>query len=163
MQCKELIEWKCCYERQLIGAGPEVATAREYMLRWKTNVESAPCFQKQGGYKFCSRLYLNGDGMGRGTHVSLFFVVMRSEYDALLQWPFSERVTFRLINPYNKAESLQETFIPDKNSSSFKRPTKDMNIAAGCPMFIRKDKLPQFIVDDVLYIETMITAVESPQ
>ena len=99
--------------------------------------------------------------MGRGTHVSLFFVVMKSEYDALLHWPFSERVTFRLINPYNKEETIQESFIPDKNSSSFKRPTKDMNIAAGCPMFIRKEKLQQFIVDDVLFIETSITSADT--
>jgi len=48
-------------------------------------------------------------------------------------------------------------YLSDKNSSSFKRPTKDMNIAAGCPMFIRKEKLQQYIVDDVLFIETLIT------
>ena len=48
--------------------------------------------------------------MGRGTHVSLFFVVMKSEYDALLQWPFSQRVTFRLINPHNK-EVMNESLV----------------------------------------------------
>ena len=106
--------------------------------------------------KFCSRLYLNGDGMGRGTHVSLFFVIMKSEYDALLTWPFSDRVTFRLINPHTLEESMVESFIPDKISSSFMRPTKDMNIAAGCPMFIRKELLSNYIVDDALYIETKI-------
>lgn len=121
-------------------------------------LHSAPCFQKRGGYKFCSRLYLNGDGMGRGTHVSLFFVIMKSEYDALLQWPFSLRVTFRLINPHNIEDSVVESFIPDRNSSSFKRPTKDMNIAAGCPMFLRKELLTNYVVDDVLYIETKIAA-----
>ena len=96
--------------------------------------------------------------MARGTHVSLFFVVMKSEYDALLQWPFSQRVTFRLINPYNKEETIEESFTPDKNSSSFKRPKKDMNIAAGCPIFVRKERLHQFIVDDSLYIETSIAS-----
>jgi len=40
----------------------------------------------------CARLYLNGDGMGKGTHVSLFFVVMRGAYDALLKWPFRQKV-----------------------------------------------------------------------
>lgn len=40
----------------------------------------------------CLRLYLNGDGTGRGTHLSLFFVVMRGKYDALLKWPFSQKV-----------------------------------------------------------------------
>jgi len=30
--------------------------------------------------------------MGKGTHVSLFFVVMRGAYDALLKWPFRQKV-----------------------------------------------------------------------
>lgn len=40
----------------------------------------------------CLRLYLNGDGTGRGTHLSLFFVVMRGPNDALLRWPFNQKV-----------------------------------------------------------------------
>jgi len=43
----------------------------------------------------CARLYLNGDGMGKGTHVSLFFVIMRGAYDALLKWPFKQKVSDR--------------------------------------------------------------------
>ena len=96
--------------------------------------------------------------MGKDSHVSLFFVLMKSEYDALLEWPFSQRVTFNLINPHNQEESLKESFIPDQNSSSFKKPTRDMNIAAGCPMFIRKENLARFIIDDVLFIEVTITS-----
>lgn len=52
---------------------------------------SQPFYTSRFGYKMCARLYLNGDGMGKGTHLSLFFVVMRSEYDALLPWPFHQR------------------------------------------------------------------------
>lgn len=44
------------------------------------------------GYKMCLRIYLNGDGTGRGTHLSLFFVVMRGPHDALLRWPFNQKV-----------------------------------------------------------------------
>lgn len=44
------------------------------------------------GYKVCLRVYLNGDGTGKGTHVSLFFVVMKGDYDALLPWPFRHKV-----------------------------------------------------------------------
>lgn len=40
----------------------------------------------------CLRIYLNGDGTGRGTHVSLFFVVMKGPNDALLRWPFNQKV-----------------------------------------------------------------------
>lgn len=44
------------------------------------------------GYKMCLRIYLNGDGTGRGSHLSLFFVVMRGQSDALLKWPFNQKV-----------------------------------------------------------------------
>lgn len=40
----------------------------------------------------CLRVYLNGDGTGRGTHLSLFFVVMKGPNDALLRWPFNQKV-----------------------------------------------------------------------
>ena len=56
---------------------------------------SQPFYTSRYGYKMCARIYLNGDGMGKGTHVSLFFVVMRGDYDALLPWPFRQKVTFK--------------------------------------------------------------------
>ena len=45
----------------------------------------------------CLRVCLNGDGTGRGTHISLFLVLMSSESDALLPWPFRHNVTITLI------------------------------------------------------------------
>ena len=47
------------------------------------------------GYKMCLRIYLNGDGTGRSSHLSLFFVVMRGLSDALLKWPFNQKVRRR--------------------------------------------------------------------
>ena len=41
-------------------------------------------FSKQWSCKYCIRLYLHGDNMGTSTHVSNFFVVMKSEYNELL-------------------------------------------------------------------------------
>lgn len=61
---------------------------------------SQPFYTGYFGYKMCARIYLNGDGMGKGTHLSLFFVVMRGEYDALLPWPFKQKVgTVRWLTP----------------------------------------------------------------
>jgi len=44
---------------------------------------SQPFYTSRYGYKMCARIYLNGDGVGRGTHLSLFFVVMQVEEAAL--------------------------------------------------------------------------------
>ena len=71
------------------------------------------------GYKMCGRLYLNGDGMGRGTHISLFFVLMKGNCDALLSWPFRRKVTLMLLDQNNQ-EHVIDAFRPDPNSSSFK-------------------------------------------
>ena len=104
------------------------------------------------------RLYLNGDGDGKNTHVSIFFVIMRSEYDHLLEWPFSRKVTFRLIHPMDDSFSIRESFQPDRSSVSFQKPKREMNIAAGCPQFIAKDELHvrNFLIDDSIFIETIV-------
>ena len=125
-------------------------------------LHSAPCYTKQYEYKYCTRLYLQGDGMGRSTHVSLFFVVMKSEYDQLLTWPMQKRITFELINHANEAESVIESFVSNPRSSSFQRPTNNMNVASGCPMFISIEKFLTggFIVDNAAYIKTTVQEVD---
>ena len=45
----------------------------------------------------CIRAYLNGDGSGYKTHLSLFFVLMKGEYDALLRWSFDYKVSMILV------------------------------------------------------------------
>ena len=55
------------------------------------------CFLRYG-YKMCARVYLNGDGIGKGNFVSLFFVIMKGEHDDLLIWPFRNKVNFVIIS-----------------------------------------------------------------
>ena len=125
-------------------------------------LHSAPCYTKQYEYKYCTRLYLQGDGMGRSTHVSLYFVLMKSEYDQLLTWPMQKRITFELINHVNEAESVIESFISNPRSSSFQRPTNNMNVASGCPMFISIERFLTggFVVDNCAFMKTTLHEVE---
>ena len=74
------------YDGTLLWKVTEVARRRNDALSGRQTSIYSPCFYtSRHGYKMCARLYLNGDGMGRGTHLSLFFVVMRGEFDALLR------------------------------------------------------------------------------
>ena len=72
--------------------------------------------------------------MGKGRHKSVFFVVMRGQYDALLRWPFRQKVTFMLMDQDN-VEYVIDAFSPDTSSSSFQRPRRETNIASGCAIF----------------------------
>ena len=99
----------------------------------------------------CIRCYLNGDGMGLKTHVSLFFVLMMGDHDALLPWPFACKVSLILMDQ----EHIVQSFKPTLDSSSFKRPVTNMNVASGCPQFAKltvqdDDK---YVKNDVMYIK----------
>ena len=122
------------------------------------SIYSPPFYTSQAGYKMCARLYLNGDGLGKGTHLSLFFTIMRGEFDTLLSWPFQQRVTLCLLDP-NRATSrhVAETFRPDASSSSFHRPQREMNVASGCPCFVPLSSLlSNYIKDDTLFIKIVV-------
>ena len=123
-----------------------------------TALHSAPTYTNRYGYKFCARLYLNGDGIGRKDYISLFFVIMKSEYDELQEWPFYNEVTLRLLNLDDLEKSISESFMPDRESPSFMKPRIDMNIASGCPRLLQKSKLLNdgFVKNDCIYIEVTV-------
>ena len=118
---------------------------------------SASFYTSRHGYKMCARIYLNGDGMGKGTHISLFFVVMRGQYDALLRWPFRQKVTLMLLDQDN-IEHVIDAFRPDPNSSSFQKPRREMNIASGCPLFCPLSDLDKhaYVRDDTMFVKIIV-------
>ncbi|XP_019733391.1 TNF receptor-associated factor 3 isoform X3 [Hippocampus comes] len=125
---------------------------------------SQPFYTGYFGYKMCARVYLNGDGMGKGTHLSLFFVVMRGEYDALLPWPFKQKVTLMLMDQGPARKHLVDAFKPDPNSSSFRRPAAEMNIASGCPLFVSQSVLESasYTKDDNIFIKVTVDTSDLP-
>lgn len=82
---------------------------------------------------------------------------MRGNYDALLTWPFRQKVTFKLIDQ-NGDQHIVDSFRPDPNSSSFQRPRSNMNIASGCPLFVPKSALQRggYIRDDTVFIKITV-------
>lgn len=124
-----------------------------------TSLYSPAFYTSKTGYKMCSRIYLNGDGQGKGSHVSLFFVIMRGPNDALLKWPFRQKVTLVIIDQNNK-ENVVDSFRPDPTSSSFKRPTGEMNTASGCPLFTSLTTLDNtmnaYVKDNLMFVKIVI-------
>ena len=105
----------------------------------------------------CIRAYLNGDGIGYDTHLSIFFVLMKGEYDPLLKWPFDYKVSLILVDQ-NHRRHIVQTFKPSPSSNSFKQPVQDMNVASGCPKFTELSVLDNddYIKDDVMYIKCIV-------
>jgi len=126
---------------------------------------SPPFYTHPQGMKLTMRVYLNGDGMGKGTHISLFIAVMRHDYDGLLHWPFKGKVVFTLIDQNNR-EHVIDAFRADPTSDSFRRPMSEMNIASGSPLFCPLSKLEDrryaYVKDDEIFIKVTVTP-ENPE
>ena len=158
------------YNGTYIWRIPNVETRKKNALDKNiTSLYSPPFYTATNGCKMCLRAYINGDGIGYQTHLSIFIVLMKGEFDPLLKWPFEHRVSFMLLDQSENNNHICQTFKPSSTSSSFKQPTCDMNIASGCPKFCElkmlnpqgvnhsKDKPPYlYVKDDVLYIKCIV-------
>lgn len=136
----------------------------------QTSIYSSPFYTSPQGYKLCLRLYLNGDGSARGSHISIFLVILRGFFDALLKWPFSYRVSFCLCDQRTMIETngerepkhIVESFRPDTNSVSFQRPCSAMNIASGIPKFYPLTEFHKpanenlYVVNDTIFIKAFV-------
>ncbi|NXT19683.1 TRAF2 factor, partial [Syrrhaptes paradoxus] len=147
------------YDGVFIWKITDFARKRQEAITGRSPAIFSPAFYtSKYGYKMCLRVYLNGDGTGRGTHLSLFFVVMKGPNDALLRWPFNQKVTLMLLDQNNR-EHIIDAFRPDVTSSSFQRPVTEMNIASGCPLFCPVSVMEaknSYVRDDAIFIKAIV-------
>ncbi|CAF2800088.1 unnamed protein product [Rotaria sp. Silwood2] len=134
------------------------------------SIYSPPFYSSPTGYKMCLRLYLNGDSDTRNTHMSLFLIIMRNDYDAILHWPFSYEVLFRLIDQStlnNNQRNITASFRPDIRSNCFHRPLSAMNDGYGIKKFLSLVEFEQnrslYIKDNTMFIETNINFLSERQ
>ena len=146
------------YNGVFIWKIPEIQRRRHEAKIGKTvSLYSAPFYTSRHGYKVCLRLYMDGDGSGKGTHLSFFLTVMKGEYDALLQWPFKQTVTLALLDQ-TEFHDIVKSFRDDPRSPPFQRPCNEMNVASGCPMFAPQSVLNNsvYVKDDTMFLECCI-------
>ena len=114
-------------------------------------------YTSQIGYKMRAKLYPAGDGMGKGTHMSIFFQLMEGPFDGMLTWPFRHKVTFMILDQ-DREENVIDAFRPDPKSSSFQRPRGEPNISSGCPLFFPLEDLYThgYLRGDTMYVQVDI-------
>ena len=97
----------------------------------------SPCFNSHRyGYKMQIKAYLNGDGVGLGKHLSIFLTILKGHYDDILPWPFTQKVTFMVMDQTGQGKDIQGAFRPDGTTSSFQKPVSYANVSMGCPQFM---------------------------
>ncbi len=130
----------------------------EFQMK-KDNTETffSPSFYIRPGYHMKIIVYANGNGMGNGSHLSVYALVIKGKYDDELNWPFVGKFTFKLLN---QLEDKNHHF----NAIRF-TPEQNTNVGHnwGCPKYIPHSKLPQnsasstqYLKDDTLYFRISV-------
>ena len=123
-------------------------------------------YTSPGGYKMRLQVYPNGEGDGKGTHVSCYIHLMPGKYDDTLEWPFRGEVTIELLNQledknHKKYTSHYNGSTPEECKQ---RVPKGKNNAEGWgkPQFISHSEPItnfQYLKDDSLYFRVSIKVI----
>ncbi|XP_019614397.1 PREDICTED: TNF receptor-associated factor 2-like [Branchiostoma belcheri] len=125
------------------------------------SIYSPPFYTSRFGYKMCIQIFANGGGETRGTHMSIYFHILKHRYDSVLQWPFPHNITFTLLDQSddsNKAEHISHTLVPDATAPNYQRPTSSMSEGRGFHKFVSLEKLwsRSYTKDDNLFIKVKV-------
>ena len=132
----------------------------------KIAVEYGPFLTGSYGYNLKVKMYPNGSVSCRNTHLSVFIVVMKGEYDAILPWPFKKKVKFTLIDQQEdpvERVNFSNWVRPSNALKHFARPVSEENTGRGFPTFISHEKLfsRRFVVDDTLFLQVEVGSPSS--
>ncbi|KAL9954673.1 hypothetical protein ACROYT_G042238 [Oculina patagonica] len=131
----------------------------------KISIESAPFYTDRTesyGYKLRVKIYPNGNGPGKNTHLSVFIYAIEGEYDAILPWPFKKKVKITLIDQQEDSverENITMQLFPGNYPASFARPSSIRdNKGRGFSLFISHEKLHSrhYLVDDTLFLQAEV-------
>ena len=147
------------------------ARSKKHWL-WRHSEEwfSPPFYTHPQGYKMCLSVFANGDGKGKGTHVSVFANLMRGEFDDVLKWPFQGHVVIQLCNQlqdkYHRGHTTDFSKTTDANVVNRVTTGERAENGMGCSTLIPHKDLnfnpatnSQYLKNDCLLFQ--IIAVES--
>ena len=118
---------------------------------------SPPFFSSEAGYKLCLCIYPAGDN-NQG-YLSLYFVVMKGQFDEVVPWPFQKRVVLTLLN-CKGGQHVTKDIQPDPRLHYFHRPENPRNVGYGYPKFIILNKLlhedSDFVENGAIFLRSKV-------
>lgn len=138
------------------------AKLAESKLANNLELNSEAFYTSRYGYKLSASVFLNGNGSGEGSYLSLYIRVLRGEYDNLLEWPFRLPISFRILDQCSDPEKrahLVESFVPNPSWKHFQKPSVEGEaMGFGYPKFVSHETLKNggYIRDDAIFVKISV-------
>jgi hypothetical protein len=123
---------------------------------------SPPFYTHTKGYKMCLLVYAGGNGGGVNTHVSVFLLLMKGEYDDQLKWPLGDIFTIQLLSQDGEEGQCLKIVVSNIDGYSRvvdgERSRAQLQTGKGQQLFIAHTELiPKYLQNNRLkfYIEVM--------
>ncbi|XP_065903082.1 TNF receptor-associated factor 4-like [Dysidea avara] len=120
-------------------------------------------YSHNNGYKMSLYVLASGHDAGKGTHMSVFLVIMKGPYDDELSWPLRGAFEIGLLNQISDSNhhSCPVTYDDDTPDETAGRVIEGMKAAYGhgVPLFISNEDLfkntstCQYIKDECIFIQ----------
>ncbi|XP_015750498.1 PREDICTED: TNF receptor-associated factor 6-like [Acropora digitifera] len=125
-----------------------------------TAVLSPAFYTSLYGYKLCLRINLNGVDSGVGRSIALFVHMMKGDYDSILEWPFTGRITLAILDQSEFRQHISTSFVGKPDLLPFRRLSTEFRNREGygCVDFalIELIRDPQYIENDTMLVGIQI-------
>ena len=140
-------------------------TISEYSKRKQFNniYYSPPFTTSPRGYKFCLKVYANGYGSGKGSHVTITAVIMKGQHDRHLKWPFTGTILIEVLNWLEDKQHCKHTLSIDKNNKIDRVSKGQFGDDYGLYKFVSHSTLnlsnenTQYICEDCICVRALVT------
>lgn len=75
-------------------------------------------------FRFCARIKLS---IQDPKYLSLLIHLKQGQFDHVLEWPFSGRISFTLVHPTLPEQSIKETVMSRPELEAFKQPSRNLS------------------------------------
>ena len=132
----------------------------EYHQKKENDEKCGPSFYTSpGGYHMSIEVYANGLGNGKGSHVSVYFELLKGKYDSYLNFPFKGKIALFLLNQLEDRNHRSLVIDPADNMQ--------INSSWGYSKFATHSALAhdpakntQYLKDDRLFFRVLVEVAD---
>ena len=132
----------------------------ENKLASENIIQSEPFFSSYYGYKMRLSIHLDEGSSGFTGYMGVYIILMRSDHDGMLPWPFKETLAFSVIDQQDDKQCRIDhvKVLAPEGQVQFQRPQEDQNEGLGYLNFISHSKLRtrKYIKDNTVYIQVQV-------
>ena len=104
------------------------------------------------GYNLQLKVYANGIKEANNTHLSVYVIILKGDFDERLNWPFVGEITVTLLNQLEDENHINQTVdITLENNALVGNAWGFEEFVAHSELVYVPDKNTQYLMDDTLY------------